>query len=681
MARALESFAVGHWQAPASDGVTVVDANTGEPVATVSSQGIDAAAMAEHARRAGTQALARATFHERAALLKSLAGYLGERKNAYYELSHRTGATLRDAQLDVDGGIGVLHSYAGKAKRELPNESMILDGPVEPVGKGGTFVSQHVRVGRPGVAVQINAFNFPVWGMLEKLAPALVAGMASIVKPATPTAYVTEAVVRDIVASGLLPEGALQLLCGDASALLDALGEQDVVSFTGSAVTAGRLRAHPVLLSRSVHFNAEADSLNCSILGPDADTESPELGLFVDQLVAEMTTKTGQRCTAIRRGFVPGEMLATVVEMARQRLGEVKVGHAADAEVSMGPLASLAQRDEVESRLRVLEGAGEIVFGGDAELEPIGADASAGAFLSPTLLVCRDSGRAEPHEIEAFGPVATLMPYSGLDEVVTLAAAGRGSLVASIVTHDTGVARQLVLGLAPWHGRLLVLDRDDAAESTGHGSPLPHLVHGGPGRAGGGEEMGGLRGVDHLMQRVALQATPAVLSAVTGRYVKGAAQLRSETHPFRRHLEDLRIGETITAGPRTITTEDIEQFAALTGDTFYAHTDEEAASKNPFFGGIVAHGYLVLSYAAGLFVDPAPGPVLANYGLDALRFLTPTFPGDSITVTLTAKQISPRDGADYGEVSWDAVVTNQHGKPVATYDILTLVAKRPPEAS
>jgi oxepin-CoA hydrolase / 3-oxo-5,6-dehydrosuberyl-CoA semialdehyde dehydrogenase len=681
MARALESFAVGRWRAPASEGLAVVDANTGEPVATVSSQGIDAASMAEHARLAGTRALARATFHERAALLKSLATYLGERKDAYYELSHRTGATLRDAKFDVDGGIGVLFSYAGKAKRELPNESMIIDGPVEPLGKGATFVSQHVRVGRPGVAVQINAFNFPVWGMLEKLAPALVAGMASIVKPATQTAYVTEAVVRDIVASGLLPDGALQLLCGDASALLDALGEQDVVSFTGSAVTACRLRAHPVLVERSVHLNAEADSLNCSILGPDADAESPELALYVDQLVAEMTIKTGQRCTAIRRGFVPGELLDTVVEMARDRLGAVKVGHAADAEVSMGPLASLAQRDEVESRVRALEGAGAIVVGDSAKLEPIGADPSAGAFVSPTLLVCRDASRREPHEIEAFGPVATLMPYSGLEEVISLAAAGRGSLVASVVTHDTGVARQLVLGLGPWHGRLLVLDRDDAAESTGHGSPLPNLVHGGPGRAGGGEEMGGLRGLDHLMQRVALQATPAVLSAVTGRYVKGAAQVRTDTHPFRRYLEDLAIGETIVAGPRTITMEDIEQFAALTGDTFYAHTDEEAASKNPFFGGIVAHGYLVLSYAAGLFVDPAPGPVLANYGLDTLRFLTPTFPGDSITVTLTAKQISPRDGADYGEVSWDAVVTNQHGKPVATYDILTLVAKRPAEVA
>jgi oxepin-CoA hydrolase/3-oxo-5,6-dehydrosuberyl-CoA semialdehyde dehydrogenase len=677
MVQVLESYAAGRWQAPASEGVVVADANTGEPVASVSSAGVDAAGMAEHARSAGGAALRQSTFHERATALKALAQYLNDRRDGYYELSHRTGATLRDSRFDVDGGIGVLFSYASKGRRELPPGNVIVDGATEPLGKGGTFVGQHLLVPKPGVAVQVNAFNFPVWGMLEKLAPAFLAGMPSIVKPATQTAYLTEAVVRDVVASGLLPEGALQLLCGDASALLDALREHDVVSFTGSAGTGRRIRSHPAVVERSVHVNVEADSLNVSILGPDATAGEPELDLYVDQLVTEMTVKAGQKCTAIRRALVPHALVDEVVERTRAKLAEVRVGHAADPEVTMGPLASLAQRDEVLGRVKALRDAADSVSGDPEDFEVVGADRDAGAFVPPILLVCGDARRPEPHQIEAFGPVATVIGYGSLDEAVEVAALGGGSLVGSVVTRDPDIARTLVLGTAPWHGRLLVLDRDDARESTGHGSPLPNLVHGGPGRAGGGEEMGGLRGVEHHLQRVAVQATPAVVAAITGRYVKGAPTQPAGVHPFRKHLEDLRIGETITAGPRTVTMEDIERFAALTGDTFYAHTDEEAARQNPFFGGIVAHGYLVLSYAAGLFVDPAPGPVLANYGLDSLRFLTPTFPGDEITVTLTVKQITPREGADYGEVAWDAVVANQEGKPVATYDILTMVAKRP----
>jgi oxepin-CoA hydrolase/3-oxo-5,6-dehydrosuberyl-CoA semialdehyde dehydrogenase len=676
---ALESYAAGRWQAPTDGGVVVADANTGEPVARVSSAGVDASAMADHARRTGGPALAEMTFHERGAVLKALAQYLNERRDAYYALSYRTGATLRDSRFDVDGGIGVLFSYASKARRELPNDTVIVDGPPEPLGKGGTFLGQHLRVSRRGVAVQVNAFNFPVWGMLEKLAPAFVGGMPTIVKPASQTAYLTAAVVRDIVASELLPEGTLQLLCGDASALLDSLREQDVLSFTGSAATARRLRTHPAVVEHAVVFNAEADSLNCSILGPDVITSDPELDLYVDQLVTEMTVKAGQKCTAIRRAFVPRPLLDEVVARTSERLAAIRVGHAADPEVTMGPLASLAQRDEVLGATKALRDAADIAFGDTEGFEIAGASRETGAFVSPLLLVCPNPSRPEPHEVEAFGPVATVMAYDGLDEVLELAALGRGSLVGSIVTHDADVARRLVLGAAPWHGRLLVLDREDARESTGHGSPLPNLVHGGPGRAGGGEEMGGLRGVEHHMQRVALQGSPRVLSAVTGSWVKGAPQTEGDVHPFRKHLEDLRIGDTITAGPRTVTLEDVARFAELTGDTFYAHTDEDAARQNPFFGGIVAHGYLVLSYAAGLFVDPAPGPVLANYGLESLRFLTPTFPGDEITVTLTVKHVAPREGADYGEVTWDAVVTNQEGKPVATYDILTMVARRPNE--
>jgi oxepin-CoA hydrolase/3-oxo-5,6-dehydrosuberyl-CoA semialdehyde dehydrogenase len=677
MVRSLESYALGRWHVPGEEGVTVADANTGDPIARVSASGFDVSAMAGYGRRTGGAALTGLTFHERAASLKALAQYLNERRENYYELSYRTGATLADSKFDIDGGIGVLFAYASKAKRELPNDTRLIDGDVEALGRGGRFVGQHLWVSRPGVTVQINAFNFPVWGMLEKLAPAFLAGMPSIVKPATQTSYLTELVVRDVIESASLPEGSLQLLCGSVADVLDSLLEPDLVAFTGSATTAHRLRAHRVLAERSVRFNAEADSLNCSILGPDAAPGEPEFDLYIRQLVTEMTVKAGQKCTAIRRAFVPTALVDDVVEAVRAELSEVRVGLASDSDVTMGPLASLAQRDEVLRSLKALSGAAHVVSGDPAHFDVLNADAERGAFLPPLLLRCDDPTQAAPHDVEAFGPVSTVMGYDSLSEVVALAARGRGSLVGSIVTNDSEAARTLVLGLAPWHGRLLVLDRDDAPESTGHGSPLPNLVHGGPGRAGGGEEMGGIRGVLHHMQRVAVQASPDVLSVVTRRYVRGATQTPSEIHPFRKHLEDLGIGETITAGPRRVTLEDIERFAELTGDTFYAHTDEEAAKKNPFFGGLVAHGYLVLSYAAGLFVDPAPGPVLANYGLESLRFLTPTFPGDDITVTLTVKQVTPRDGADYGEVCWDAVVSNQDGKPVATYDILTLVAKRP----
>ncbi|MGO8876981.1 MAG: phenylacetic acid degradation bifunctional protein PaaZ [Acidimicrobiales bacterium] len=689
MVDVLQSYALGRWASPDHEapgrpgadqaGVVVADANTAEPVARVSSSGIDVGHMAGFARRVGGPALASLSFHERAAALKALGQYLNERREQYYELSHRTGATLADSKLDIDGGIGVLLAYASRAKRELPNDTVIIDGDVEPLGRGGHFVGQHLWVARPGVVVQINAFNFPVWGMLEKLAPAFLAGMPSIVKPATQTAYLTELVVRDVVASAALPDGALQLLCGNIAGLLDTLEEHDQVAFTGSASTARRLRTHPVIAGRAVRFSAEADSLNCCILGPDAKVSEPEFGLFVDQLVTEMTVKAGQKCTAIRRAIVPAARLEAVLEAVGGRLAEVRLGVAADPDVTMGPLASLAQREEVLRALRVLSGAAgtSIAFGDPAHCDLVSGDARSGAFVPPVLVRCDDPSQPAPHDVEVFGPVATVIGYGTLQDSVGLAARGRGSLVGSVVTHDPDVARRLVLGLAPWHGRLLVLDRDDAGESTGHGSPLPGLVHGGPGRAGGGEELGGIRAVLHHMQRVAVQASPDVLTKITGRYVGGAARTPSDVHPFRKHLGDLAIGDTISAGPRQVTLEDIERFAELTGDTFYAHTDEKAAKANPFFGGLVAHGYLVLSYAAGLFVDPAPGPVLANYGLEHLRFVTPTFPGDEITVTLTVKEISPREGAGYGEVCWDAVVSNQDGKPVATYDILTLVAKEP----
>jgi oxepin-CoA hydrolase/3-oxo-5,6-dehydrosuberyl-CoA semialdehyde dehydrogenase len=667
----LRSYVSGTWVSPADEGRPVLDAVTGEKITNVSSQGIDMGAALAYGRGTGGPALRELTFHQRAALLKELGLKLRDHRAELYELSARTGATLGDSRFDVNGGIGVLLSYASKAKRELPNDTVYVDGAVEPLGKGGTFLGQHILTPLLGVAVQVNAFNFPVWGPLEKFAPAFLAGVPSLVKPATQTAYLTARLAELMVESGLLPDGSLQLICGSAGDLFDHLGEQDLVSFTGSAATARTLRAHPAIVGRSVRFNAEADSLNCSILGPDAGLDTPELDLFVQQLVTEMTVKAGQKCTAIRRALVPLAALESVTEAVREKLKAIVVGNPADENVRMGALASLDQREEVRRSVKSLLAGGTLVYGDPEQVSVTGADAERGAFISPLLIV---SDGPEPHEVEAFGPVSTIIGYRSAADAIELAARGRGSLTGSVVTADTGFARDMVLGLAPWHGRLLVLDGDDAAESTGHGSPLPPLVHGGPGRAGGGEEMGGMRGVFRHMQRTAVQASPRVLSAVTGRWVAGAARTEG-VHPFRKSLADLKIGDTVVAGPRAVTLDDIEHFASFTGDTFYAHMDEEAARANPFFDGRVAHGYLILSWAAGLFVQPDPGPVLANYGLENLRFLTPVYPGDELTVTLTCKQIIPREDAEHGEVRWDTVVANQDGKPVASYDVLTMVAK------
>jgi oxepin-CoA hydrolase/3-oxo-5,6-dehydrosuberyl-CoA semialdehyde dehydrogenase len=652
------------------------DAVSGAEIARVSSAGVDFAGVLEHGRRVGGPALRELTFHQRAGLLKALGGYLREHRDELYTVSAQTGATLGDSKFDVDGGIGTLLAYASKGRRELPNDTVYLDGDVEPLSKGGSFVGQHVYTSLRGVAVQVNAFNFPVWGPLEKLAPALLAGVPTVVKPASPTAFLSAKLIELVVASGLLPEGAVQFVAGGLGDLFDHLTEQDMVSFTGSAATAATLRTHPTIVRRAVRFSAEADSLNLSVLGPDAAPGSDEFGLYVDQLITEMTTKAGQKCTAIRRAFVPADRVDAVVEAVSDKLAKVVVGAPGTEGVRMGALASLEQREEVRRSVKALADAGRIVFGDAENVEVLGADPEHGAFLSPILLTA-DPERAEPHEVEAFGPVATVLPYETTDQLIDYAARGQGSLVGSVVTADTDFARQVVLGVAPWHGRLLVLNARDARESTGHGSPLPALVHGGPGRAGGGEELGGIRGVLHHMQRSAVQADPDTLTAITGRWVAGARRTVTDVHPFRKHLEELHIGDTIVAGPRTVTQEDVEHFAEFTGDTFYAHMDAEAAAANPFFGERVAHGYLVVSLAAGLFVDPDPGPVLANFGVDSLRFLAPTKFGDELTVTLTAKQITPRDTAAYGEVRWDANVTRGDGQSVAQYDVLTLVAKLP----
>ena len=684
MTTRLQSYAQGQWVEGTGNFTTLTHAVTGEPVAEASSQGLDFRGMAEYARRVGGPALRRLTFHERARLLKALALALTARKEEFYRVSAWTGATRSDHWIDIDGGIGTLFAYASRGRRDFPDETFYVDGPVEPLGKGGSFVGRHVCVPLEGVAVQINAFNFPVWGMLEKLSCALLAGVPCIVKPATVTSYLTEAVFRAMVETNVLPAGAIQLICGSAGDLLDHLTAQDAVAFTGSAATGQLLKQTPAMMAHNVRFNQEADSLNFSMLGPDAGPDTEEFDLFVKEVAREMTVKAGQKCTAIRRTFVPNALVDDVVTALSRRLAATRVGDPAAEGVRMGPLAGRAQVREVGRALDALTGGAELVYGGEpgGDFEVVGASRERGAFFPITLLYNdRPFDRLAAHDVEAFGPVNTVMPYGPVDEAVELAKLGRGSLVGSVFTADDRVARRVALGTAAYHGRLLLANRHMAKESTGHGSPLPHLVHGGPGRAGGGEELGGLRGVLHYMQRTALQGSPATLAAVTNEWSKGAAEVRDRVHPFRKHFEELEVGETWTTHRRTVTEADVVNFAGISGDYFYAHTDDIAA-RDSFFGRRVAHGYFVISAAAGLFVDPAPGPVLANYGLEGLRFVKPVYVGDTIQVRLACKSKAAKDDREdqvpQGVVSWDVEVTNQEGEAVAVYTVLTLVKRLHP---
>jgi oxepin-CoA hydrolase/3-oxo-5,6-dehydrosuberyl-CoA semialdehyde dehydrogenase len=672
----LRSYALGRWHEASAGFSEVRSAVDGRVVASVSSEGLDFGAMVRFARETGGPNLRAATFQERANWIKALATYLNERKAALYELSYDTGSTKRDHAFDIDGGIGTLFSYASKGRRELPNENFILDGELEPSGKKGTFAGRHVLTPLQGVAILVDAYNFPCWGMLEKLAPALIAGVPAIVKPATATAYVTYAVVKEIVESGILPEGALQLVAGGTGDLLDHLGGQDVLSFTGSLETSLKLREHPAIARNAVRFVAERDSLNAAVLGPDAVPGSPEFDLFVKEVVREMTVKAGQKCTAIRRALVPRNHYFAAGEAIAGKLAGITVGDPRLENVRMGPVVSLAQRDDVRAQVEKLLTEATLLFGNPDRCDVVGGDAETGAFLSPLLLGCeRPAAATAVHEVEAFGPVCTLMPYDSVGEAIELVKRGGGSLVASLYTHDSETAREVVFGIGSFHGRLIVIDRDDAAESTGHGSPLPTLVHGGPGRAGGSEELGGIRAVEHYMQRTAVQGSPARLASLFKSWTAGAPEIAKDAHPFRHDFDELALGETLHTGSRTITLDDIEHFARFTGDTFYAHMDEAAAKANPFFPGRVAHGYLLLSFAAGLFVEPDPGPVLANYGLDNLRFFKPVSPGDTISVRLTVKEKSARK-PEYGEVRWDVSVTNQDGDVVASYELLTMNAIR-----
>ena len=676
----LQSLIAGRWigQTPARGLHSAVN---GRLVAHTHGESIDFGESLHHARGQALPALLKLDFQQRAAQLKALAAYLMERKEQLYAISAHTGATRPDSWIDIEGGIGTLFAYASMGRRELPSSNIVHEGPATPLGKNGQFLGSHVLVPKRGVAVHINAFNFPMWGMLEKFAPSYLAGMPCIVKPATATSYVAEACVRLVEQSGLIVPGSLQLIIGGSGDLLDRLEETDVVTFTGSADTAASLRVNKSLIARSIPFNAEADSLNCSILGPDVQPGDPEFDLFVKEVLREMSAKAGQKCTAIRRAIVPRAQVDAVAAALRERLAKIKIGDPAVEGVRMGALASKDQQADVAARVKLLAEGNELLFGERDGFAPVGEGVGEGAFFAPTLLLCRDALRNEVvHQVEAFGPVSTLMPYDEFDQALALAAKGRGSLVGSVITKTPSIAAHAVYHAAAFHGRLLVLDRDAAPESTGHGSPLPMLKHGGPGRAGGGEELGGIRAVKHYLQRCAVQASPTMLTAITGEYQRGGKVNEDAVHPFRKYFEEIQIGDSLLTHRRTVSEADIVNFGGISGDYFYMHFDEIAA-KDTQFGKRIAHGYFVLSAAAGLFVSPAPGPVLANYGLDTLRFVNPVAIGDTIQARLTCKRRIDRgnrpDQPPQGVVAWDVQVSNQHGELVASYDILTLVAKKP----
>jgi len=672
----IRNFVGGEWINPSENGIPLFDTVSGEAVAELPKGDIDYHASVEYARNAGGPALRKYTIHERAYKLKELALYLNEKKKEFYKLSYHTGATKADSWIDIDGGIGTLFIMSGKARREMQDEHFFVDGPQEALSKEGTFIGQHIYVPREGVALHINAFNFPVWGMLEKLGPTLIAGMPAIIKPSPIGSYLAYVVFEAIIESGIFPEESIQFMAVDKPGdLLEHLNSQDVIAFTGSASTGEKIRSHPNIIRQNVRLNLETDSLNCSILGPDVTPDMEEFSLFIREVANEMTAKAGQKCTAIRRAVVPNHLTEPVIASLKERLSNVTIGKPDSKGTRMGALASNEQLDRLRKHVRELETESERVFG-----DP-GHSLMDGAFSEPVLLVCQHPLNADaPHNVEAFGPVCTVMPYTDIDEAIKLAKRGGGSLVGSLFTANNDIAKAITLGIAPYHGRILVVNKDCAKESTGHGSPMPHLTHGGPGRAGGGEEMGGIRGILHYMQRVALQGSPTTLSRICNTYLKGGETREPPKHPFRLFFEELEIGYSYLTYRRTVTEADIVNFGSVSGDHFYAHFDDIAA-RDSLFKERVAHGYFVLSAAAGLFVDPAPGPVLANYGIDRLRFVEPVKIGDTIRARITVKRKirkQKRPDEDYatGVVVWNVEVTNQRDELVAMYDILTLVRRK-----
>ncbi len=675
----LENYALGKWVPHEGEGIPQYNAVTGELICTAGSEGLDFAAMMDYARRVGGPALRKMTFHERGRMLKKLALHLHGLRQKYYPLSYKTGATKTDSWIDIEGGIGTLFAYAS-LRRKFPNEPFYVEGEAARLSKEGTFIGHHILFPRRGVAVHINAFNFPIWGMLEKLSPTLLGGMPAIVKASELTSFLTQAMVKDIIESGILPEGALQLVCGLGDGILEPLTSQDVVTFTGSAETGRKLKAHPRVIENAVPFNMEADSLNACVLGLDVQPDSPEFGLFIKEVRREMTVKAGQKCTAIRRIIVPEDRVEAVREALTKELAKTLIGDPQVEGVRMGAIVCRSQLEEVKRQIRRLAECTALVYGNPDAVEVVGADAEKGAFLSPLLFLNEDPFRIpDSHEVEAFGPVSTLMPYKTLDEAIELANMGKGSLVSTIATYDEEIARQYVWGSAPFHGRILVLNRDSARESTGHGSPMPLLMHGGPGRAGGGEELGGVRSVLHYMQRTAIQGHPTMITALTNQYQYGARQIEKPVHPFRKHFEELEIGETVFTHKHTVTEADIVNFANVSGDNFYAHMDATSL-EGTIFERRVAHGYFVLSKAAGLFVDPKKGPVLLNYGIEECRFTKPVYPGMTIGVRLTVKEKVDQEKRSEDDIAKGIVkflvdVYDETGETVALATILTMVKK------
>ncbi len=676
----VQSYACGQWISGEASASQLKSAVTGEVIAEVRSMQSGFENMLCYAREQAAPPLQALSIHDRANLLKDLAKYLLDKKDYFYQLSTHTGATKADSWVDIEGGISTLFSYSGIARRELTNEKFIVEGDLQPLSAKGSFAGHHILTSKKGASVHINAFNFPIWGMLEKIAPSLVAGVPVIVKPATVSCYLTEAVVREIVASKILPLGAVQLISGSTGDLLDHLSSQDVITFTGSATTGQMLKNHPNITRNSVPFTMEADSLNACVLGSDVSVDMPEFELFIKEIQREMTTKAGQKCTAIRRAIVPEAMLDKVAEALKARLRKTVIGDPNRSEVRMGALVGASQCADVAENVALLKRDCEQILGDWSEFEVNRDEIDAGAYYPPTVLVCHKPFDVESvHSIEAFGPVCTLMPYTGNDQAVQLMQMGGGSLAASVFSFDHQIAFDLIHRAASHHGRMLLLNRESAKESTGHGSPMPSLVHGGPGRAGGGEELGGIRAIKHYMQRTAIQGSPNSLMALTKEYQRGADRSMDLIHPFRKNFDQLSIGDALKTHRRTVTEADIVNFGCLSGDHFYAHFDEIAAADS-FFGKRVAHGYFVISAAAGLFVDPGEGPVIANYGIDNLRFIEPVGIGDTIQVTLTAKRKVKKvkredEDRHTGIVIWDVEVHNQHQELVALYDILTLVER------
>ena len=677
----LANYVTGNWITGDGEGQMLTNAVTGVEIASASTKGLDFSSILNYARNIGNPALRKMTFHERGNMLKALALHLRNHLEKFYAISYQTGATKPDSWIDIEGGIGNLFANAS-LRRKFPDETFCIDGESHNLGKNNSFMGTHILVPKEGVAVHINAFNFPVWGMLEKIAVNLLAGMPAVVKPATVTCYLTEAVVREIINSKILPEGALQLLCGSAGDLLDHVGSQDVVSFTGSASTGLLLKSHPSILGESVPFNMEADSLNCIVLGQDVEPGKGDWDIFIKEVRREMIAKAGQKCTAIRRIFVPENKMEDVWKAVAASLAQTPIGNPLNEKVRMGSLAGMGQRNEVKTQVQKLLASSQLIYGSLDSVELIDADPTKGAFISPLLLVNQKPFHSPAvHEVEAFGPVSTIMPYKDMDEAIRLSKLGKGSLCSTIVTSDKRQAKEYVINAATHHGRILVLNEECAKESTGHGSPLPLLVHGGPGRAGGGEEMGGIRGVRHYLQRTALQGSPTMVTAITNVYQQYAKGNTGTIHPFKKYFEELEVGDQLVTEKRVITAEDIDRFADLSGDHFYAHM-RDTDFKGTMFDRQVAHGYFIISLAAGLFVDSyEKNPVLLNYGIDELRFTKPVYPGAEIHVRFTCKEKLPQDTRDEndipkGIVKWLVEMIDETGEITGIATILTMVAKK-----